>query len=368
MFLLLFFTAWTHAQSLNQNMMEVAGTMRELIPFMVSQEKFSNPSHEQKISEKLARLQNLFVQNRAHFLAKGEERKVTREMMLAVLGETRRFFLAGKKEVARQMLKSSPELCLTCHTQDQFSAKILEGMPERFSSDLETAEFYMITRRPQEAEKYLATFLASPDKRNLDQEAQALRDELRLAIHQRQPWSEIKGHFEKRKKVYGNRPGIGVTLDSWLQGIRETEKAFSAPLRNIQEVGPLMRRAQGGEDEGFGLMAEGPREVLYMKLRIEIHGLMAKGMPEKDLPEAFYWLSLGERAVGYNAFYSLADAYLKTCITHWPKNSFARKCLAEYEDFINFAYSGSSGTHIPSDVQAELRRLHKLLGQDGPKF
>jgi hypothetical protein len=65
--------------------------------------------------------------------------------------------------------------------------------------------------------------------------------------------------------------------------------------------------------------------------------------------------------VGYDLFYSLADGYLKTCMDEWPQLPQAKKCFREYEAFIEFAYSGSGGTHLPEEVKAELDAYRKRL-------
>ncbi len=354
-----FFVFLAQAQPLNRNMAEVATTLRGLVPFMVSPARFSDPASQKEIAAGLERMEELFRQNRTHFLGKEESRQVVREIMLETLAETRRQFARGSKPLARQMLKSVPELCLNCHTQDQFSARILKGVPEVFGSDLETAEFHLVTRRPDQAEKYLSAFLATPDKRSPDGLARALTDELRLAIHRGRDWTWIRKRLAERKQALP-RARFGSLISQWEEGVALAEKTFAGSPRTVGALGAAVTKALNG-DPGFGLMADGPQVVLFTKLRAEVLKLLSAGLPERDLPEAFYWLSLSERATGYDAFYSLADAYLRACITRWPDQPYARKCFEEYEEFVEFGYSGSSGTHIPDDVKQELERLRKMI-------
>lgn len=355
------FILCAQAQSISKNMLEVSESMRGLIPYMLSSHKYAAPTNRSEVLSKLSKLEDLFKRNETHFIGKGEERLVTREIMLGVLGQARRLYQEGKPELSRQVFKTSPELCFSCHTQDHVNAKVLYGFPEKFESDLETAEFLMITRRPKQAETYLAKFLLAPHASDAEQVKQALRDELRLSIYQNRPWKEVKAHFAERLKQTSFDPSMKVMLGGWLKGIEAVDGVFDGRLKSVHEVKALLVRLNGAEPPSFGLLAEGPREVVYMKLRNSLHELINQAPPEKDLPEIFYWLALSERAVGYNYLYSLSDAYLKKCITRWPKSPFATKCLDEYEEFVNFAYTGSAGTSIPKDVNLELERLHRLV-------
>ena len=87
--------------------------------------------------------------------------------------------------------------------------------------------------------------------------------------------------------------------------------------------------------------------------------------PETPLkPDILYWLSYGERRYHYQAMYSLPDLYLKQCVLEYPKNQVAKKCFAEYEEFITVAFTGSGGTHIPVDISNELKMMQNLVKAD----
>jgi hypothetical protein len=77
--------------------------------------------------------------------------------------------------------------------------------------------------------------------------------------------------------------------------------------------------------------------------------------------EILYWLALADRRLSNDLFYSLADIYLKDCVREYSKLPIAKKCFDEYKDGILFSYTGSSGTNIPDDVQAELKGLEELI-------
>ncbi|MEN0059452.1 MAG: hypothetical protein AAGB31_11505, partial [Bdellovibrio sp.] len=84
--------------------------------------------------------------------------------------------------------------------------------------------------------------------------------------------------------------------------------------------------------------------------------------PETSLrPEIFYWLSFCESRWNKGAYDFLPESYLKKCVVEFPRSPIAPKCYQEYKTLVTMGYTGSSGTHLPKDVQAELKTLQDLI-------
>jgi hypothetical protein len=112
----------------------------------------------------------------------------------------------------------------------------------------------------------------------------------------------------------------------------------------------------------LGLIADAEEEIVYLHLREELHRLLATAPAGPAQGELYYWLSFSERAVGYSFFYSLADGYLKACMDEWSLLPIAKRCYREYQSFVEFTFTGSSGTDIPADVRAELESYRRKVG------
>jgi hypothetical protein len=89
--------------------------------------------------------------------------------------------------------------------------------------------------------------------------------------------------------------------------------------------------------------------------------------PETTLkPYIYYWLSFCENRWQGFAFDSLPEQYLKKCILESPASPIAPSCLKEYKDLVTMAYTGSSGTNIPSDIQREMKTFQDLIEKMKP--
>ena len=190
---------------------------------------------------------------------------------------------------------------------------------------------------------------------------QALRYELQIFIHLQRPISEIKLHLNSRLSTFDKYEEIKKTVLGWLLGLNKIEASFGKGLKRVSQVPGILKKAIGSSDPILGLIASPHDEVIFLKLKEDLHKILKEEPPRNDMAEIYYWLSLSERAVGYNLFYSLADGYLKSCMDNFSTQSFAKRCFNEYESFIEFAYSGSSGTHIPADVKRDLENYRKKI-------
>ena len=54
---------------------------------------------------------------------------------------------------------------------------------------------------------------------------------------------------------------------------------------------------------------------------------------------------------------SLDENYYRSCVRRAQRMLAARKCFANLKNLIQVSFSGSSGAHIPRDIQEELERL-----------
>jgi hypothetical protein len=343
---------------INKNMTQVANELSLLLPYLVSEADFNDPAKGTVILGHLKNLEKYFAQNQSHFSQKQQlARLITHQTLQNLITQSTRTFQEGKKEISRRMLKATPGLCLNCHMQDDAHAKIFRVNPNNMGSSLAMAEFYQITRRPKEALAKIDQFFSEKKMHTPAEVGQALENELKIMLFNRFAWDKIELRLQDHLKYRVPTKEIRSQVSGWLEGVKKAKTAFSAHLRRVQDIPIALEKSLGTKEPSLGLVASPLEEVIYFKLRSELFYLLNGNPKEEDLPEIFYWLSYSERALSYDYFYSLADTYLKACIEHWPKSVMAKKCYEEYEDFVEFSFTGSSGTEIPSDIAAELKAL-----------
>ena len=85
------------------------------------------------------------------------------------------------------------------------------------------------------------------------------------------------------------------------------------------------------------------------------------------LPEAFYLLGIAEaRSLG-SFWEPTSEFHLEMAIRLDPSSLFAADALTVLKKQLEFAYGGSSGVHLPADVQSTLRELEALIKDESPK-
>lgn len=347
---------------LKRNMTEIASTLQSLLILASEPKEFAGKERETSITENFERLARLFRENEAHFKVRDGDWRLNHKVTKELVQQARTSFRRGGKEIARQMVKSLPGMCMSCHSQDQLKATIFTGTLPATFSNLSHAEYLMATRRHAEAEAYLEKFLgARTGATSTEDLGQALRSELQIRVHLRRPWDEVRRGLERRRENFAQQVGVTSLLTGWLEGAKIAEKIFPRPLKHVKQVPLVLKAALGTAEPTLGLLADPKEEVVFLKLREDLHGLLAKKISSAEQGEVYYWLAFSERALGYNIFYSLADGYLRACMDEMPQLPVAKKCYREYEAFISFAYSGSAGTEIPADVATELRAYKKRV-------
>ena len=77
--------------------------------------------------------------------------------------------------------------------------------------------------------------------------------------------------------------------------------------------------------------------------------------------EAYYLLGATASMSEHSFWITRSDFYYETAIRLAPGSDFAPKALAQLEESLVLGYTGSSGTHVPEDVQLLLAELKDLI-------
>jgi|GEM_PF-4318370 len=359
--LLSLFTLTALGAPLRDNMGEAGKILTSLLERASSEERFSRKADAALVRTELQRLDKLFRENEAHF----KNRVLTPEIS-ALRGLVREALDAherGRLDMARQMVRGLPALCLSCHSQDQFHAWVYRTKDLEGVSNLEKAEFALATRRPEEARLLLVSYFAEKAERTDEEAIRAIRLEMQVSLWQERSLGQIEQDVRKHMERYAQRQLVLRHITGWEKGLALAKNLLKTPVKSVLQWPAIMKKAFGESEPRLGLVAPPDDEALFMCLRQELHRLLRADPKEEDRPWLYYWLSWTERGIGHDYLYSLGDGYLKICMKKWPTSPAAKKCYDEYKSFVEFAYSGSSGTSIPADVQVELDHYRKQVGR-----
>jgi hypothetical protein len=157
--------------------------------------------------------------------------------------------------------------------------------------------------------------------------------------------------FAKRKDL---RPGLRDDVNHWIADLRELRAR--GPIEGLPAGRRLVEEAEASEQGARALL------VRYEAASGTLHRFVAS-LPERDprAAEAYYWLGVIESRIGRSFWLSQTEPYLEAAIRLAPGDPVAQKAYDLLEEFTISGYSGSSGDHVPEDVQAWLDELSGLI-------
>ncbi len=349
------------ATPLRDSMGEAGKILTSLLNRASSEERFSRKADAELVRAELERLDKLFRENEVHF----KNKTLTPELkaLQGLVREALEAHQRGRLGLARQMVRGLPALCLSCHSQDQFHAWVYRTKDLDGVSTLEKAEFALATRRPEEARLLLVSYFADKTQRSDEEIIKAIRLEMQIGLWQERSLAQIEKDVLKHMDQYSQRQMVIRQVSGWAKGLALAKNILKTPVKSVLQWPAIMKKAFGDSEPSLGLMAPPDDEALFMCFRQELHRLLRANPKAEDRPWLYYWLSWTEKGIGHDYLYSLGDGYLRICMDQWPKSPAARKCYDEFKSYTEFAYSGSAGTSIPADVQAELDSYRRKVGR-----
>lgn len=308
-----------------------------------------------------------FARFEPHTRDRGPAFRLTWKTMIEQIDRTRETVERGvaTRETLNNLVHGIATACAGCHTQDDRAQALSFGKLSLTADDpLQRARFRFVTRDYAAALKDYDVFL--DDRPRLAYEMgvlDALEGELTIfAQIYRDPERGVR-HFRKRLDRSGNSMSkqIRTDIEAWIRGFDEVRRAKLKPFEpDWADISSYAKRYIQPH-EGIPVARTEQEKVVYLWLRGLLHEYVQAHPDDPNMPSLLYWLAIVDRVLDYNLYYSLADLYLKECITRYPSTDTATQCYEEYRRYVAFAYSGSGGENIPTEVVDELGRLYQLI-------
>lgn len=341
--------------------------LSELMPFMTDREKFMEKKHAPKINEKMEVMQKVFKSARHETVLKEDLFAPSYVLINESLSQSIEAFKQGKKDYAHWRLIEITNHCLDCHTR----------LPPSYSSSFQNGELtinkknyedvynlglaQLIVRRYTDAK---TSFIQAIDDKFIKHEFNDIEIPMKQLLYidakvMKNPQNLIATfeNYEKRKELPTH---IKSTLNGWLKRLKhwKNNSILSEGFQSDKEI------------EKFIAGELAPLKKSFLTEENEVDLLFASGLlsnyfflhPKSPLaPEINYWLGWTEKYLKREHFFGSGDLFLKQCIKRYPTHPVAKKCLEEFQESVNFEFTGSGGTNIPEEVQNEIKELGKLI-------
>jgi hypothetical protein len=344
--------------------------MEALKPYFLSEEKFADAKNQKEISSHLSKLGELGRTAKHDPVLNQENYKVSAQVLSNHLNELERVFNKGNKSYARWMLTSTLSVCMSCHAQFPTVSRELKAYEkgQKYAGDFEQAEFLFATRAFDEAskmfDKLIRNYPAS-DKKNQHLEVALQRQVAYFSRLKRDPKTALKTFT-----AYAGNKEIPEYLQNdikaWVQQFGDWSRQPTPNPKKMsqKEIMSLSQRTLDMKNPVRNLPSDSPKLVAYLKVSGMLYEYLNSHPKSNITPEILYYLSVYDRSINNNFFYSLANLYLRDCILNYSDKPIAQKCYDDFESETVLSYSGSEGTSIPKEVRDDLKNLKGMLGKE----
>ncbi|MBC7466643.1 MAG: hypothetical protein H7256_11685 [Bdellovibrio sp.] len=338
-----------------------------LKPYIVYDEEFRDPKNNEVIKKSLNRMADLSRKINHDDKMKKSAFKISAKILTEQLQDVATIFESGNKVYSLWTLKSTLNVCMSCHTQ-------LPGVSTHFSAAnklskitnyFNEAEFLFTVKNFDEAMPMysLAVKNYPTDMKAGDLEKVLLRKAyyyIRVKRNALDLIASLKIDLENKNLPLSHKKSVQDLIQAAGELKSESYPTFTsaneADLKAYveKELKPIL-----SGDLGF---LTDKNLITYLRISSLLYQYIDQNPETPLLPDILYWLAFCERRYTKNMYYSLPDLYLKQCINDFPKNPVAKKCYKEYEEITFVSFTGSSGIHVPSDVKSELSKMKKKVG------
>jgi hypothetical protein len=326
-------------------------SLSNLSPMLFEEKKFKDPKNE------------AFIKKEIHNLAL-DSAKIKHDPSLLYRDPTVRFlslnfaedskraeetFQEGKKDFSRYQLMKLTSYCVECHTRTRQGSEFNFWKIDPFASGMSSVDkvqFLIASRKFDSAFNESLLVLKKSDSSLSSMDLDKLANlGLQVAVQYKnsEPMAEELVQVLETNK---NAPFyLKTKVRNWKKSLADwkAEKNKSSPLE-------LARR----------LLAKNPMEVEAMRSIHALLPLLTEDLPMNVLGETLLLTGISYELLNEASSLYLHENYYEACIYQAPHTNWSAQCYKKLKDSAIFGFSGSSGTHIPMDVQMRLDKMKAL--------
>lgn len=356
------------APTLNATMVEVGNTMVELYPLILAQRSYSQQEKQQVVAA-LSRLSQLFAQAEPFIKTRPDGYQVSYEFISQYLKVLATLLRTYPMDHLRTHLYAMGEICISCHTQDTTLRTLFAGVGRaQMPGDYAFAELNYMTREYDVALQYFQKYL---DSSSVKTELDIILPLQRMITIYTQVQNRTEEAVTVLKKYLTHSKHTAATLQelkAWIEGMEQLRDnpINGKQVQDFSQLRTLVARYLGKPEAlSLDIQSDAQQEVLRVWLRGQLYHYLNSEPPAGQVPMLLYWLSVTDRAIAYNFYFSLADLYLKQCVLKYPEHPYAKRCFAEFQRNVKRNYT-DQGESIPAGIQQELQQMGKALARGAP--
>lgn len=351
-------------------------SLKALLVDLSSDERFNDPKRAAAIGSNVDR-----IAQAAHGLPKLLPQAGDADPTLAILAQefsnealqARAALKAGQRAYARGTLRALTGYCLACHTRSASadaasSARAPLEAELRGLGSLERAQYLASTRQFDAALDELERLVAdvgAAERQGLDWE-EAVRLGLAISVRvKRDPARALR--LAERVLATPHAPYFFKEQATQWKKSLQAWQAEGTPKAQTEEgyfTEAVKRLADARAAQKYP--SDRSADVLYLRASAAVHDLLAHAPQGRHAAEALYMAGLCYEVLRDLNLWDQHELYYLACLLKAPHTDQGRECFKHYEQSVTYGYTGSGGTHLPTEVQKRLKELRRLADPLGP--
>ena len=334
------------------------------LPLSLDAQQFQSEKHRKRLHDALRALAENAGQLTRHGQHVSADFDFLRRSLKRNAQEALELFEQGYFEESRFVFQQLTDNCFLCHSRlpsaRRFSLgkRVLEQLPMDQLSPHERVRLAVASRQFDTALTTCEAVFRSTDIPAAQIDLMAFfEDYMRIAIRVQADFSRIIKTLETFRQRSDVPRYLDQHLNSWILSL----KALQAEGQHDDELTRARTLIQTGQRQNR-FLADRQGLVYFMLASSLLHRYVDSGSKSNlQLAEAYYLLGVAESYVPRSSWISETEIFLEAAVRLAPTSPSGKKAYAFLEEYVMTGYTGSSGLHLPSDIQAHLDELRRLL-------
>ncbi len=367
------------AQQWRGRMQELYKVLAELVVDVSSDTRFNDIANRKRIEANAKKLSDLAHSvNLAGAADHAEETKALSQLGItdpslkfisrSFQDEARRAYSslrAGNRGYARDILTGISSYCIACHTRNSSGPSFSQlPLPEAAQKlgPMEKGRFFAATRQFDQALPLFEKVIGEADlsrERPLDS-ALAARYALAIAIRVKKDPETALAIVDKIQNAKSAPYYLRQYAVLWKEEVKQWKEELGKPPKTEEGLFAEALRLTSAAREQQKYPADRSADVLYLRASSVLHDLLQTAPEGKHVVEAFLMAGMAYEVLRDLNLDDVHETYYEACIRKAPATATAELCYRRYEQSVLNGFTGSSGTHLPSEMSARLQELQKL--------
>lgn len=344
--------AFTAVPVLTVSMQNLKKSLETLEPFIFDKKRFNDPKSKSFLATEIHKLANESseVKHSPNILSKDPTVRFVAVQFAEELQRADENFSTGWQEYSRSQLVNVTSYCIECHTR-------LKDGPE-FNSR-KSSDSYMKKLAVQDRIELMIAF------RQYDPALSLVLETLK-SIHPLSPVDIDAEQIARLGLLIAVQYKQDITNAMRLSVIVEKNKSFPVflqekskewksslaqwnPTENLQSL-PAIKK----------IIHQRKSEIEDMRSIAALLRYLTTDLSDDELGEALLLTGESYESLNKISLVTLHENYYESCVRRVPHTKWGKLCFNKLNESVTFGYTGSSGTHIPVEIQKRMQNLKKL--------